>query len=97
MWKDPEFRRSFLGTYGALADREPKLTPQEREALEKVVPLLGSDLTAAETALAALVKPEASALFDFTLGNVQFQLDHLEAAKQSYEGAVQKLPAFLRS
>src|SRR6185295_14346356 len=61
-WKDPEFRKSFMGSYGVLAEREPKLSPQEREALEKIVPLLGSDLPAAETALAALVKPDGSAL-----------------------------------
>jgi tetratricopeptide (TPR) repeat protein len=97
IWKDPEFRKSFMGSYGVLAEREPKLTPQEREALEKVVPLLGTDLTAAAAALAALVKPDASALFDFTLGNVQFQLDRIDEAKQSYQNAVQKLPTFLRA
>lgn len=97
IWKDPEFQKSFLLSYGVLADREPKLTPQEREALEKVVPLMGTDLSAAATALAALVKPDANALFDFTLGNVQFQLDRVEDAKRSYGSAVQKLPTFLRA
>jgi len=96
-WKDPEFRKSFMGSYGVLAEREPKLSPQEREALEKIVPLLGSDLPAAETALAALVKPDGSALLDFTLGNVQFQRDRLAEAGKSYGSAVQKFPTFLRA
>jgi tetratricopeptide (TPR) repeat protein len=96
-WKDPEFRKAFMGSYGVLAEREPKLSPQEREGLEKVVPLLGSDLPAAEAALAALVKPDGSALLDFTLGNVQFQRDRLDEAAKSYRSAVQKFPTFLRA
>src|SRR6185369_14245620 len=93
----PEVRKSLMGSYGVLAEREPKLSPQEREALEKIVPLLGSDLPAAETALAALVKPDGSALLDFTLGNVQFQRDRLAEAGKSYGSAVQKFPTFLRA
>jgi tetratricopeptide (TPR) repeat protein len=97
LWKDPEFQQRFLGTYGALGELEPRLTQEERLRLEKIIPLMSTDLKAAAQALAPLATPEASALFDFTLGNVHFQLDDLDAAVTAYQAAIVKFPGFLRA
>ena len=75
LWSDPEFKKQFLGTYGIHADIEPKVSPEERAVLEKVYPLLGSDSAAAAKLLETAATSEATALFDFILGNLAFQDD----------------------
>jgi Flp pilus assembly protein TadD len=97
LWKDPEFQKRFLGTYGVLGELEPRLTPEERAQLEKVIPLMSTDLRAAAQALAPLVAPKSSAIFDFTLGNLHFQLDELDEAERRYRAALEKFPDFLRA
>ena len=97
LWRDPSFRKSFLGSYGFQAELEPRLTQPERDQLAKVMPLMGTDLGAAAAALEPLCKPEASAVFDFTLGNIDFQQDRLEAAAARYEAAIAKFPSFRRA
>src|SRR5262245_21751955 len=97
LWQDPAFQKQFLGTYGAVSELEPKLTQIEREQLEKIMTLMGTDLDAATTALTAAATPQASAVFDFTLGNVHFQKDRIEQAAACYQTAVTKFPAFRRA
>ena len=96
-WKDPEFQKRFLGTYGVLNDLEPRLTAPERAELEKVIPLMSTDLAKAAEQLAAVTTPDSSALFDFTLGNIAFQSEKLEEAAGHYQAAVAKFPGFLRA
>jgi len=96
-WKDAEFQKRFLGTYGVLGEVEPRLSPVERAQLEKIIPVMSSDLKAAAQALAPLATDKASALFDFTLGNIHFQLDELEQAEKGYGAAIAKFPSFLRA
>jgi tetratricopeptide (TPR) repeat protein len=84
LWKDPEFVR--------------RMTPEEQSVYrEKVVPLLREDLKKALAALEGLVKPSASAVFDFTLGNVYAQNEDLTNAIKHYETAVAKYPDFRRA
>jgi tetratricopeptide (TPR) repeat protein len=97
IWSDPAFRARFLGSYAALGEHEPRLSVEERQSLEKVIPLLSSDLPAAATQLQALATPQGSALLDFTLGNVCFQLDRLDEAIAAYTAAVTKFPDFERA
>lgn len=96
-WKNVEFQKSFLGTYGVLGEVEPRLSPVERAQIEKVIPLMSTDLKAAAQALAPLATDKASALFDFTLGNIHFQLDELDQAEKEYAAAITKFPSFLRA
>lgn len=96
-WDDPAFRSAFLGTYGVNSEIEPTIGPVERERLEEVLPLLGEDLDAAAAALEEISGPEASALFDFTLANVRFQQQELEAAAESYRTAIDKFPSYRRA
>jgi len=96
-WADPEFRRQFLGTYGVLGEVEPRLSPEERATLEKIIPLMSGDLAKAAEQLAAGITPQSSGLLDFTLGNIYFQLDRLEESERNYRKALEKFPNFLRA
>lgn len=98
VWNDPEFTRRLLGSYGFLSEAEPRLNPEEQKAYrEKIVPLLREDPKKAVPELEKLVKPEASALFDFTLGNILFQSDDLTNAIVHFEAALAKFPDFRRA
>lgn len=97
LWSDPEFQKQFLGTFGVNAEIEPRVTAVEREQMEKLVKLLGTDLRAAQAQLERLAKPDASAVFDFTLGNVYFQQDMLTNAAAAYRQAISKFPTFHRA
>ena len=43
IWRDPEFQKQFLGTYGVRADVEPRITPAEQQELAQVATLMGSE------------------------------------------------------
>jgi tetratricopeptide (TPR) repeat protein len=97
LWGDPEFKRQFIATYGVHSEVEPRVTPEERDLLQKIFPLMSTDLSAARRQVEKAVKPDASALFDFTLGNICFQQDDLPAATDALRKAVAKFPAFRRA
>ncbi len=40
IWRDPEFQKQFLGTYGVRADVEPRVTPAEQQELAQVANLM---------------------------------------------------------
>ncbi len=97
LWDDPEFRKEFLGSYGVNAEIEPRVTLVERETMEKVLPMLGTDPDAALAALEEATTPESSAVFDFTIGNLHFQRGQLAPAAARYETALEKFPSFRRA
>jgi tetratricopeptide (TPR) repeat protein len=98
LWNDPEFARRLWGSYGFLSEREPRLTPEEQTLYrDSILPLLREDPEKAVPALEAAVKPEASALFDYTLGTVHFQRGDFTNAVRHYESALAKFPDFLRA
>ena len=74
IWNDPSFQKSFIGGYGIDADIEPRMTRQEVAFLEKIRPLMESDLPQAEERLIKVITPECSATLDFTLGGIRFQV-----------------------
>lgn len=96
-WKDPEFQKQFLGSYGVLSELEPRLSAVEKQQLEKIIPLLSTDTAAAKKALEKAATPQASALFDFTLGNLAFQAGDMDEARQRFMTAVGKFPNFRRA
>jgi Flp pilus assembly protein TadD len=74
------------------------MTPEEQAVYrDKIVPLLRDDPKKAVPALEALVKPSASAVFDFTLGNVYFQNEDLTNAIKYFEAALAKFPDYRRA
>jgi len=97
LWKDPTFQKQFLGSYGFQAELEPKVTALERQELEKILTLMATDTNAAMAALEKAATPEATAVFDYTLGNLHFQRDELDAAASRYQTAVAKFPSFRRT
>lgn len=97
LWDDPEFRKDFLGSYGVNAEIEPRVTLVERETMEEILPMLGTDPGAALAALEEATTPESSAVFDFTIGNLYFQRGELAPAAARYEAALEKFPSFRRA
>ena len=97
IWNDPTFQRQFLGSYGFQAEIEPKVSVVERQQMERLIPLLGSDPAAAAAGLIKITSPASSALFDFMLGNIRFQDNRLEEAATHYEAALGKFPSFRRA
>ena len=97
LWREPEFQRAFLGSYGINADVEPSATPAEREIISQLLPLMSASLVKAAAFLAPQVKADSSALLDYTLGNIYFQQDRLDKALARFRTAVTKYPAFRRA
>lgn len=98
VWNDPAFVRQLLGSYGFLAENEPRLTPEEQQFYrDKIVPLLREDPKKAIPELEARIKPDASALFDFTLGNIYFQSEDLTNTVKYFEQATLKFSNFRRA
>jgi Flp pilus assembly protein TadD len=64
---------------------------------EKIVPLLQGHPDKAIPELQSRIKPESSALFDFTLGNVYFQREDFTNAALHFEQATLKFPDFRRA
>lgn len=97
IWADPTFQKQFVGAYGINAEIEPRVTPEEVELLEKVRPLMADDLPKAEATLKKQIKPDSSAMLDFTLAGVQFQQDKMAEALDNYRRCVTKFPSFRRA
>jgi tetratricopeptide (TPR) repeat protein len=58
---------------------------------------MASDLPKAEESLRRQMKPDCSAILDFTLGGIQFQQGKYDEALRNYEKAVAKFPSFRRA
>ena len=98
LWNDAAFQRRFAESYLAATDVEPTLTAAESEKLQKVVEAIAADdLAKALELLAKQRGPAASAVVDFTVGNLHFQRDELDAAAEAYFVAVDKFPKFRRA
>lgn len=97
IWNDPMFQKQFVGAYGIDANVEPRLSVEEVKLLEKVRPLMADELAKAEALLVKSITPDSSAVLDFTLGGVLFQLDRPDEARAQYEKAVTKFPSFRRA
>jgi tetratricopeptide (TPR) repeat protein len=98
LWNDPDFARRMIGSYGFASDAEPRMSPEEQITYrEKVVPVLREDPKKAMSVLQGLAKPNASAVFDFTLGNIYFQNEDLTNAVRHFETALAKFPDYRRA
>ena len=99
IWNDPDLQRRLIGSYGFASDAEPKMQPDELETYRKVVipALTNSDPRKVIATLQGLTGPRASAVFDFTLGNVFFQNEDLTNAVKNFETAIAKFPDYRRA
>ncbi len=97
-WNDPDFQRRLLGSYGFLPEAEPKMTAAEQtDYRDNIVPLLRDDPAKAIEALRSRVKPDSSAIFDYTLATAFFQSNDLTNAVRYYESALEKFRDFRRA
>jgi Flp pilus assembly protein TadD len=99
VWNDADFQRRLIGSYGFASESEPKLQPDELDKYRTiVVPILtNSDPKKIISTLEGLTGPKASAVFDFTLGNVYFQREDLTNAVKHFEMAILKFPDYRRA
>src|SRR5688572_13622571 len=99
VWNDADFQRRLIGSYGFASEAEPKLQPDELEKYRTiVVPILtNSDPKKIISTIEGLTGPRASAVFDFTLGNVYFQREDLTNAVKHFETAILKFPDYRRA
>lgn len=98
LWRDPEFRRRFTQSYIAENEIEPRVTLEERDILEDVADYIATErFDKAVDLLRKKGGPQASAVFEFTLGNIHFQNERLEEAARAYTTAVGKYPKFRRA
>ncbi len=95
--RDPEWQKSFLGSYGFLSGAEPDILPSELEILKEVIELMKTNPRTAATVLAARSGPNSSAALDFVLANLRFQNGQTTEAVESYERALKKFPDFRRA
>lgn len=97
IWSDPTFQKQFVAGYGVNAEIEPRVTQDEVKILDKLRPLMSTDLAKAEANLRELIEPGSSAMLDFTLGSLQFQQDKLSDALVTFQRATSKFPSFRRA
>lgn len=95
-WDDPEFRERFMGSYGTLSDVEPKVSREEASFLQGVVPVIRDNPDQAIRELEAANTPGATAVYDFAIGNINFQQGNLSGARAAYLAAIKKHPDFRR-
>ena len=94
----PDFLRRLAEIYVADRDIEPKVEQAEREGLTQAMQLIAAEkLDEALVSLKDLAKPESSAVFDFTIGNIHYQRERAPEAGAAYETAVAKWPKFRRA
>lgn len=97
IWNDPVFKKQFIASYGINSEIEPRVTAEEIAILEKIRPMMAEDLKKAEGSLRRQIKPESSAILDFTLGSIYFQQDDMIDAQENYLKAITKFPNFRRA
>ncbi|MGB0619033.1 MAG: tetratricopeptide repeat protein [Myxococcota bacterium] len=95
--RDPEWQKSFLGSYGFLSGAEPDIKPSELETLKEVIELMKSSPRTAATVLEGRAGEGSSAALDFILANLHFQNGKTDRAVESYELALKKFPDFRRA
>lgn len=100
-WSNPEFVDRFLGSYGVLTDREPKITTEESEVLQQLPSFLSrNDYVGAINFLSTKMgglSEDPSAAMDYTLGNLYLQSNNYAGGIQAYKQALRKFPNFLRA
>ncbi|WP_428387987.1 tetratricopeptide repeat protein [Mucisphaera sp.] len=108
IWSDPRFTQQFSETYISASEIEPRITSIEREVMLEVIETLreAADLEAeARTAkqqeaidrLNDENSSAATAVYDFTIGNIYFEQEQTELAEAAYREAVAKHRKFRRA
>ncbi|MGZ8937781.1 MAG: tetratricopeptide repeat protein [Limisphaerales bacterium] len=96
-WSNPDFVKSFMGSYGVASEIEPKISPDEQAYYNSLRPMLQDDPAKAARDLQSKIRPESSALLNFLLASLLFQTDQAAQAITQYEAAIAKFPNFRRA
>lgn len=96
IWGSRDFKKYFIGGYGISPDIEPKVTPAEQAILQQVMPWMGRSNAVAARIIEKQAKAGASAILDFTLGNLYLQLDDPDRAAARFKTATARAPNFRR-
>jgi tetratricopeptide (TPR) repeat protein len=96
-FKDPEFIKSFVGSYGALPQVEPKVSEEENTMLADIGELMQTDRKAAAARLLQSLHSESSPALIFILGSLYFQEGNLPAAEKAFNMAIERHPPFRRA
>ena len=110
LYRDPQFVKEFVGSYGILSDVEPKVSAEEQALLGKVQELFGKNqFIAAEQEIVRFIKEiekptdpkkqpgEISATMVFVLGNLYFSSDRADEARRAFLEAIRRFPRFRRA
>jgi len=110
LFRDPQFLKEFVGSYGILSDVEPKVSAEESRMLVELRELFEARRFAeAETALVRFIKEveapddakkeagKISPAMIFVLGNLYFQADRFEDARRAFKEAIRRFPRFRRA
>jgi len=110
LFKDPDFVKDFVGSYGFLADVEPKVSPEEQALLVTVREMFEkSRFREAEQEIVRFIKEaeapttpdkqpvEISPALVYVLGNLYFQADRTEDARRAFLEAIRRYPRFRRA
>ncbi len=110
LFRDPQFVREFVGSYGFHSEIEPKVSPEESRVLVKIQELFEeSKFSEAETEMVRFIKEteaptdpekqprEISAAMVFVLGNLYFSADRTEEARRAFLEAIRRFPKFRRA
>lgn len=110
LFRDPQFVKEFVGSYGFLSDVEPKVTADEQALLVSVREKFeASQFKQAELDIVRFIqeteKPtdpqvqptEISPAMIFVLGNLYFQADRTEDARRAFLEAIRRFPRFRRA
>jgi len=97
IFADPDFRKRAIENFNISSDLEPKLPVTEKEAFTKIADLAATDVVKAYFELKSMVTADSSAVFDFTLGSIAYQLNRPNEAAKYLESATRKFPNYLRA
>lgn len=96
-WKDPEFVNKFMASYGVKSGVEPKISIEEKELFDELIPQIQADPKQAILTLTGAITPDSSAALDFTLANLYVQSNDYPKAVVHYRMAIKKFPDFQRA
>lgn len=110
LFRDPDFIKNFVGSYGILSDVEPRVSAEEQTMLGTVRELFeASKFKEAEAAIQLFIQEtqnptdkkkqpaEISPAMIFVLGNLNFQADRTEEARKQFLEAIKRFPRFRRA
>ncbi|BCX47136.1 hypothetical protein HAHE_10440 [Haloferula helveola] len=110
LFRDPQFVKDFVGSYGFQSEVEPKVSAEESRVLVKLSELFeAGQFSAAEQELVRFIKEveapsdpekkpgEISPAMVFVLGNLYFSAERTEEARRAFLEAIRRFPKFRRA